>query len=99
MDLVHQWEGYVVFAGAELLDLVVRPRFLSGEIVARKPDDHEAIGTELFVEIFESRVLRGIAATGGDIDNEYSFAGVSLERSICAVDGLEGDGIQGITEK
>lgn len=91
VELVEEGEGDVVFAGAEFFDLVVGAGFLSAELVAGEAEDDEALVFEFPVGGFEGFVLRGVAAFGGDVDDEEDFAFVGGEAGVFAVDVFEGD--------
>ncbi len=79
VNFVEQREGDVVFAGAELLDLFVRARFLSAELVARETEHGETLVFVFLLEGFEGLVLRRKAALGGDVDDEEHLAFVGAQ--------------------
>jgi hypothetical protein len=91
-DLGEEGEGYGVFGGAELGDLLIGAWLLSGEVVGWEAEDDEAAVFVLLVEGFEGGVLRGEAALAGDVHDEEEFAGVVGKRGGVAGDGGDGDG-------
>jgi hypothetical protein len=86
LDLREQGEGAVVLRGRELEDLGVSARFLRTELVAREPQDGEALVLVVFVERTQTCVLRGEASSARNVDDEQDRAGVVAE-----VHGVAGD--------
>ncbi|MNG26417.1 hypothetical protein D3C84_1114090 [compost metagenome] len=76
-QLAGQRKGHAIVEAAEILDLLLGPRFLPGKLVARQAQHAEAFALVLLIEVFQRRVLRGQAAFGGDVDHQYDLA---LER-------------------
>lgn len=93
-DFVEQGEGDVVFAGTEFLDVFVAAGFLAAEVVAGEGEDGEAVFGEGFVEGLQFRVLFGVAAFRGDVDDEHDFALVRFEGGVVAFDVLDGDVVE-----
>jgi hypothetical protein len=91
MNLVENRKGHLVCGGAKSLDLIVRTRLLTAEVIARKPKNHQALPSVLSVELFKPGVLRGIAAVGGHIDDEDNLVGVVFEGGFFPIHGLEWD--------
>ena len=94
-EFVKDGEADVVFGGAEFFDLFIGAGFLAAEVVAGKAEDGEAVFFEFLVQGLELFVLLGIAALGGDIDDEHDFAFVGLQAGVLAIDVFERDLIQG----
>ena len=88
-------EGDVIGAGAEGLDLFVGSRFLAAEIVGGDTYDDEALGLVLLIEGLQTGVLRGEASKAGGVDDEDDLAFISGEGEVFAVDGLEGEVVDG----
>src|SRR5262249_27004622 len=79
-------EGDAVVFLAERLDVGLRPRLLSAEIVAREAEDGQTPGRVLLVERLELLVLRRVAALAGDVDDEDDLALVARQVDLLAVD-------------
>src|ERR1700733_795289 len=73
IDLLGHWEGNTIVLGAELADILARPRLLLAAIVGREPDDHQ-FGLVLLVKFFEIGILRRKAAFARSIDDQDLFA-------------------------
>ena len=93
-DFVEEGEGDTVFAGAELLDVLVGAGFLAAEVVAGEGEDGEAVLFEGFVELLKLGVLLGVATLGGDVDDEHDFAFIRLQGGVLAFDVLQGDVVE-----
>ncbi len=93
-DFVEQRKGDAVFAGAEFLDVLVGAGFLAAEVVAGEGEDGEAVLFEGFVEGLELSVLLGVAALGGDVDDEHDFAFIRLQGGVLAFDVFQGDVVE-----
>ena len=94
-DFGHHWEADVVFLGAEGFDLFVGAWFLAHEVIGGDADDDQALVFVLFVEGFERRVLRGVAALAGDVDEHDYLAVIFGERGGLAVNGFESEVVDG----
>ncbi len=93
-DFIEQGEADAVFGGAELLDFLIAARFLTAKVVAGEAEDGEAVVREGLVQCLQFRVLLGVAALGGHIDDEHHFAFIGLEVGFFAFDILERDFIK-----
>ena len=91
LDLVEQRESHAVLAGAELLDLLIRARFLGAELVAGETGDDQTFILILLVSGFEALVLGSITALGGDVDHEDDLAFIIFQGGILAIDVLQRD--------
>jgi hypothetical protein len=85
---------HVVLARAEVANLVVRSRLLVPELIARKPEHHEAGGVMLPVKRLEAAVLRRVSALARHIDDEQHLASIAIEAHGGAVDGLHIEVVQ-----
>src|SRR5262249_22104539 len=79
LDLAGHREGDVIGGVAELADIPCRAALLVAEIVAGHAHDHKALAGLRFVERLEVAILRGEAASAGDVDDKDSLAGIILE--------------------
>ena len=95
VDFFEHGEADAVGAGAEFHDFGGGAGFLGAELVAGEAADDEALALVLHIKGFEGFVLGGEAAVGGDVDDEDDFAGVGLEGGGLAVDGFDGDVVEG----
>ncbi|KGQ20443.1 hypothetical protein LF41_980 [Lysobacter dokdonensis DS-58] len=86
VDFREQGEIDVVGERAEVLDLGLVTGFLVAELVAREPEDHQALVAIVLPEFFQARVLRREPALGGDVDDQQHLARVVGERTLLAVD-------------
>jgi len=94
-ELGHHGEADVVLLGAEGLDLRVGAGLLGHEVVGGHSDDDQPPIFVFLVEGFESGVLRGESAAAGYVDQEQDFAVEIGEPGGLAVDGFEGEVVDG----
>jgi hypothetical protein len=94
LDLVKERERDVVRAGREFEDLGIRSRLLTGELVAWKAEDAEALVLEVLMKRTQTCVLRGEASSAGDVDDQQHLAAVVAERDVVAGDRLHRQVVQ-----
>ncbi len=80
LDLGQNRECHVVGERAEALDLLGVARLLGAELVAGKPQHHEAPAAMAPPQGFEPLILRGEAAFRGGVDHEQDLASVLRQR-------------------
>ena len=59
---------------AYLLHILIRHGFLVGELIAGETKDDQPLVLVLLIQMFQSPELRGQAALGGGIDDQYNFS-------------------------
>jgi hypothetical protein len=91
IELVEERECDAVFRRAEFLDLLVRARLLTPELIARKPEHDEAIVLVLRVECLERRILGRVAALRRDVHDQQHLALVRRESRVLPIDVLHGN--------
>lgn len=91
MNFIEQIEADAVISGAELHDFLITSRFLRPEVIAGKAQDAQPRSLVLLVQLFQSGVLGGIAAVGGDVNDQQDIATVLAERLFLPVDRLHRD--------
>ena len=69
VDLLHHWEGPLESL-AHCVDVRRRAWLLLPELIARKSDDRETLGTELVLQGLETLELGSEAAVGGGVHDE-----------------------------
>lgn len=86
---VHR-EGDLEVRLTELLDILLRTRFLSAEIIAREASDHEPLGLEVIVQGLQTRILARVATLTGDVHDKPSLTTFDItERRGLTVDVLD----------
>src|SRR5262249_60368013 len=80
-------EGFGV-ALAEGLDLLGRARLLSTELVAREPEDGEAVAGELAGQLLDAGLLRREPALASDVDHQSDLAAELAQIGRAAVETL-----------
>jgi len=76
VDLGGDWESHPVVHLAELLDSRVVAWLLMHELIARKSEDDQTLGSELLVDLLQALVLGREPALARGIDNEKWLAAV-----------------------
>ena len=71
-----------VWERSKLLDLFLGARILAAELVARKPEDRQPLGLELFVKFLETRELRRKTTPTRGIDDEHDSRTAAVERRL-----------------
>src|SRR6202012_1623205 len=89
-NLSHHGKRHVVFVVAELLDLVIGPRFLLGKIVGWNPNNDEPAILVLLIEGFETSILRGKATLAGNIHQKKNLAVIALQADRLTINRLQG---------
>ena len=85
VGFLHLREPGVIFQRAELVDLLICPRRLSRELVARNIQNLKSLVVVLPVKFLQFPVLRGESASGRRIHNQKYLSLISGQRLRCPV--------------
>jgi hypothetical protein len=78
-DLFEYWECDGIVAVDEVLNLLLCPRSLSAELVARESEHNESVVFIPAIELFQPFVLGCKAAFAGCVDDKYHIAAVVVQ--------------------
>src|SRR6201999_2535981 len=84
-DLSHHGKRHVVAVVAELFDFVVSARLLLGKIVGWNADNDQSAILVLFIEGFETSILRSVSALAGNIYQKKNLPPVTLQANRLAI--------------
>ena len=78
-DLAEQRKAHAVLRQAKALDLRIRPRFLSAEVIGREGKHFEALVVILLIDRFQVRILGGVSTEACRIHDQQDLASILIE--------------------
>src|ERR1041384_5328053 len=88
LDFREKRKGDLVVGFAEFLDIRLGPRLLLPELVAGKTQQFESFPFVLLVKLFQPRVLGGVSAFAGHVDDQQDFSLVGGKRNFFPIIGF-----------